>query len=511
MSRIFLSHSSADERAAVGLAQWLSSNGWNELFLDVDSERGLVAGERWQQALRRAADRCEAVVFAVSRPWAKSKWCLAEFLLAKSLNKLIFGVVLDDVPVSELPVEMTSEWQLCYLTGQGPLETIPFTHRGQPAEVSFLAEGLQRLRAGLQVTGLNASYFSWPPPHDPSRSPYRGLEPLDFDDAAIFFGREVEILQGLDRLRGMRAAGDQGLFVVLGPSGAGKSSFLRAGLLPRLARDQRHFHPLPVLRPERAPLTGERGLASALAKALNSLAATPINPGEVKASLAEGPSGLDNLLRTIRREAHAQLLSLPGDAAPPTIVLAIDQAEELFSVDAAHEAHQALGLIGGAVRATIQANETPGATPLIVLFTIRSDRFEALQTAPELAGVKTAVFDALRPMPAAQFKEIIVGPAQRARERGAGVDFAPDLVARLLEDCARGADTLPLLSLTLARLYHNFGADGDLRLDEYQRMGGMADVIDTEAESTLSADPAVRRGRWKRSTRRSFRGWNSQR
>ena len=29
--------------------------------------------------------------------------------------------------------------------------------------------------------------------------------------------------------------------MILGPSGAGKSSFLRAGLLPRLRRDDRHF------------------------------------------------------------------------------------------------------------------------------------------------------------------------------------------------------------------------------------------------------------------------------
>lgn len=65
MSRIFLSHSSADELEAVALKQWLTENGWDDVFLDVDSERGLVAGERWQEALRRAADRCEAVVFVV--------------------------------------------------------------------------------------------------------------------------------------------------------------------------------------------------------------------------------------------------------------------------------------------------------------------------------------------------------------------------------------------------------------------------------------------------------------
>ena len=100
MSTIFLSHSSLDELEAVALRQWLLDNGWDDVFLDLDPERGLKAGERWQEALRRAAARCEAVVFIISPAWAKSRWCLTEFLLAKSLNKLIFGVVVKKTSLS---------------------------------------------------------------------------------------------------------------------------------------------------------------------------------------------------------------------------------------------------------------------------------------------------------------------------------------------------------------------------------------------------------------------------
>ncbi|MCA9182175.1 MAG: toll/interleukin-1 receptor domain-containing protein, partial [Planctomycetales bacterium] len=264
MSRIFLSHSSVDELEAVALKRWLVDNGWDDVFLDIDPERGLVAGERWQEALKRAADRCEAVLFIVTPAWANSKWCLAEFLLAKSLNKRIFGVMLKSVRMSELPTEMTSEWQLCHLTGEGATETVSCTHREQIVACEFLAEGLERLRAGLGAAGLGADFFPWPPKNDPERAPYRGLEPLDAADAAVFFGRDVEILQGLDTLRGMRASGSATLFVILGASGAGKSSFLRAGLLPRLARDDRHFLPLRPIRPENNPLFGEHGLARAI-------------------------------------------------------------------------------------------------------------------------------------------------------------------------------------------------------------------------------------------------------
>jgi len=114
--------------------------------------------------------------------------------------------------------------------------------------------GLQQLLDGLHTVGIAAEHFRWPPPDDPDRAPYRGWAPLEEVDAAVFFGRNAQILRGLDALHGMRSTGVESLFVILGPSGAGKSSFLRAGLLPRLRRDDRRFLPLPIVRPERAVL-----------------------------------------------------------------------------------------------------------------------------------------------------------------------------------------------------------------------------------------------------------------
>lgn len=487
MSKIFLSHSSADEREAVALKQWLADNGWNDVFLDVDPQRGLAAGERWQEALRRAADRCEAVVFIVSPAWAKSKWCLAEFLLAKSLHKLIFGVVLKDVPIGELPTEMTAEWQLCRLAGEGSSETIRFTYREATDQIGFLAQGLLRLRDGLHKAGLSADFFPWPPKDDPQRAPYRGLEPLEASDAAVFFGRDVEILRGLDALRGMRDAGDKHLFIILGASGAGKSSFLRAGLLPRLARDDRHFYPLAPIRPEHEPLFGERGLAHALHRALAELKLPAINLGDIKAQLRQGPAVLAGLLRQLQDALCARLLGLPEGAPPPTLVLPVDQAEELFNPDASDEARDFLRVIGGALR------ENGVAPPIIVAFTIRSDRYEPLQTAPELAGIQSVVFDDLKPMPPTRFREVILGPALRASAEGKRLTVEHELVERLVGECTEGGDALPLLGLTLARLFRDYGGDGDLRLDEYRAMGGLEDIVKTEAEFVLSADEAIRK------------------
>jgi hypothetical protein len=57
MSRIFLSHSSADNAQAIAVRDWMIAHGWNDVFLDLDSARGLKAGERWQEALKRATER----------------------------------------------------------------------------------------------------------------------------------------------------------------------------------------------------------------------------------------------------------------------------------------------------------------------------------------------------------------------------------------------------------------------------------------------------------------------
>ena len=95
---------------------------------------------------------------------------LAEFLLAKSLHKQIFGVILKDIPIGELPTEMTSEWELCRLIGTGPTDTIRFRHRDSDDSIAFLSEGLGRLKAGLKKAGLSADFFPWPPKDEPCRS-----------------------------------------------------------------------------------------------------------------------------------------------------------------------------------------------------------------------------------------------------------------------------------------------------------------------------------------------------
>jgi Novel STAND NTPase 1/TIR domain/WD domain, G-beta repeat len=487
MARIFLSHNSKDALEAVALKRWLADNGWDDVFLDIDARDGLSPGERWKDALRSAADRCEAVLCLVSPTWLASAECKLEFRYAETLRKQVFLAIIKPCDGQDLP----PDWQWCPLYGEGAQTTLRFEFREQPAACAFLSSGLERLKYGLEKAGISAEHFPWPPANDPDRAPYRGLKPLEAADAAVFFGRNAQTLHGMETLGDMRRNGIERLLVILGASGSGKSSFMRAGLLPRLARDDRQFFPLPVIRPRNAVLSGADGLAPALTAAFAGLG-RPLTLGEIEQRLNTGPEAVEALLATLEQRL---LERIAGDAEPqpPSLVLLIDQAEELFNPDGAAEAATFLSLLGSMLSDRDALGVAAGACRrALVALTIRSDRYERLQTAPGLSEVKPRLFD-LRPFPPGQFDRVINGPAERATQAGRRLIIEPRLTDRLLADFSEGADTLPLLGFALEKLYHKYGGDGDLTLEDYEAVRGRHETVQAaifqEAIDSALAEP----------------------
>ncbi len=480
MSRVFLSHSSRDVVEALALKAWLerAEPGLvGEIFLDLDRDSGIPAGVRWKEALRKANERCEAVICLLSAHWDRSPECMTEYRSAEDRGKAIFPVRLQPATGRDI----TDEWQRCDLFGDGPTTAVSVD--GHPEPVRFLASGLLRLQQGLRAAGIAPDSFGWPPDDEPNRAPYRGWQPLEAVDAAIYFGRDAQINKALTVIRELRSSGANQRFVILGPSGVGKSSFLRAGLLPRLARDDRHFLVMDIVRPQGRPLTGEHGLARSIHALRIGLGLPEPALGTIKAGAGD-PVRVRDWLAEAQRVAVDRFLT-DARPTPPTIVLPVDQAEELFGADAGEEAGVFLTTAAGLLR--------DGQPPLsiVVVATVRSDRYEPLQTAPQLSGLDAKVFDDLRPMPPDRYREVICGPAARAQREGSRLHWAPELVERLLADCAAGADALPLLALTLARLYEDYGGRV-VGLAEYEAMGGMPRVVQTEIDGVLSTDPDAR-------------------
>jgi tetratricopeptide (TPR) repeat protein len=489
MSRIFLSHSSKDSFEALALRDWLAAEGWNDVFLDLDPNRGIAAGERWERALHTAATRCEAVIFLVSGQWLASGWCLREYALARGLNKKLFAVLIDAArSIDDLPPELKGTWQVIDLARGQDLQLfrtlLPGSH--EEKHVGFARHGLQRLKRGLEKAGLDPKFFAWPPDDDRNRSPYRGLKPLEAVDAGIFFGRDAPIVETTDRLRRLESGASPRLLVILGASGAGKSSFLRAGLLPRLARDDGHFIPLPVIRPERAALYGDTGLLAALAgrRPARTRAAR-------RAALQAGAASLRTLLAELAAEAAARQLTSDETARPPAIVIAIDQAEELFRADGAVEGSALLALLRD-----LTASDNPA---VIAIFAIRSDAYDALEHAEPLKGLPQATLPLL-PMPRGAYVDVIEGPAHRLEEAGGKLAIEPQLTQHLLADIEKGggSDALPLLAFTLEQLYLDYRQSGGLRLADYHKFGGLKGAIDAAVERAFAradADARIPRDR----------------
>ncbi|MEV0028080.1 TIR domain-containing protein [Nocardia sp. NPDC050793] len=477
MARIFLSHSSRDNRAAIALKRWLVEQDpalADEIFLDLDRDTGIRPGMRWKHALIQAAERCEAVICLFSSNWERSAECKTEFRTAENLHKPIYCLRLESMTSREA----AAEWQQVDLFGEGPRTAIAID-AGPPVEL--LTEGLQRLWNALRAAGIGAEHFPWPPPQEPTRAPYRGWEPFEAVDAAVYFGRDGQIVRALDAIRGMRSTGVERMFVILGPSGCGKSSFLRAGLAPRLVRDDRHFVVLDVVRPERAPVTGSLGLARSLHASRARLGLDSPALGAIKSACLSRINEVRELFVQMREAAKRRLLD---DVPPPTIVLPIDQGEELFNPDAGHEAEHLLRIIARLAH--------DSAVDLVVAIAIRADRYEPLQTSPTLDRVSRIVFDELRPLGAAQFTDVIRGPATRASAGGTPLRVQAELVERLVEECASSADPLPLLSLTMSRLFTDYGSTGALTVQDYESMGGMRQVVESEIGAALSGDPTER-------------------
>jgi hypothetical protein len=255
------------------------------------------------------------------------------------------------------------------------------------------------------------------------------------------------------------------MVVVLGASGTGKSSLVKAGIVPRLSRDDDRWQVVPPFRPGADPL---RELSVSLAEALQR---------NGKAASAEGLHDLlknpDPAIAAAALVEIANEIRIAAGHREASVVLVVDQLEELLTYGSGTGAQQLLPLLEVAL-------STP-ATPLIVISTLRSDFLGDLQLDP---SAKTLSVENLQlgPMPKERLFNVIEGPAKLAALR-----LELGLSQAMVEDTETN-DALPLLAFTLRELYERFGADKLLTLDEYREgLGGLAGSVAKAAEAVYQA------------------------
>jgi WD40 repeat protein len=441
MASLFISHSSSDLAATKRVVERLAAEGFAALFLDFDPVDGMPAGRAWESELYAQLRKADGVIFLASAASVASQWCFAEISLARSLGKPVF------------PIRLEAGVRLGLLSDVQWIDLVE-------GETAFA-----RLRAGLRRAGLDpADSFAW----DPTRSPYPGLESFSGDDAAVFFGRDHEIARLLELLQPTLQHGAGRFVALVGPSGSGKSSLLRAGLLPRLERLNSRWVVLPPLVPGQQPT---RNLARCVAGAF-AARGRPRPLEDIAATLGRGGAGLVEVAGELGQ------LAVRGGAASGrvSVLVVIDQAEELLTRTGVREQHVFLSLLQDALG---------DDSPVWVVATVRS---EFLSTAPERAGLAEAVNDPLviEPLSRARLPAVIQQPAQRA-----GLQFAAGLVEQMVEETT-GGDALPLLAYMLRELYQQAGADGIVTVAEYEALGGVIGALQSRADRLI--DELGRRG-----------------
>ena len=286
-------------------------------------------------------------------------------------------------------------------------------------------------------------------------SPYPGLDYFTKKYAPVFFGRDAEVREILDRMRV-----EKGRFIIVsGDSGTGKSSVIHAGVLPKIEQeglpDSQHALCVRML-----PSQGGSPFA-ALMGALNPFATEAgLKPDDVTKELTQAPARLGHYIQAI----------LDKGTKCDALVLFLDQMEELFT---AHTPRTSQEFLRALFKATQQS-------PMWVLATIRSDHLHHCHNHPDMLSILRGLGHyPLGPIEPFMLEDLIAKPA-----RCAGLRISTNLVRRIINESLSKADdltkrdesNLPLLAFVLHELYER-RSNHELSEDAYDQVGGVVGAV----------------------------------
>lgn len=297
-------------------------------------------------------------------------------------------------------------------------------------------------------------------------NPFPGLRPFETDENFLFFGRDGQSEEVLNRLRESR------FVAVVGTSGSGKSSLVRAGVLPALYSGHMtsagSSWRVAVFRPGNDPVGN-------LARALNAL--------DVFGAAGEDADlRLANTETTLRRSSLGltEIVSQARMAPHENLLLLADQFEELFRFRRVAAGPDAEDEAAALVKLLLEAARQR-ALPIYVILTMRSDY---LGETARFRGLPEAINEGQYLIPRMTDdgrREAITGPVAIA-----GASITAPLVNRLLNDAGDDPAQLPILQHALMRTWvywksHARPAD-PLDITHYEAVGGMAKALSRHAD-----------------------------
>ena len=292
--------------------------------------------------------------------------------------------------------------------------------------------------AGLEVCGVGSSVPVSTRAAFPGRRPERAQDarpiaacgPWNRRTPAIFFGRDAAIVRGWTASAACWRAGRQ----VAGRARSvrlGKSSFLRAGLWPRLARDDAAFLPLPVIRPRLPSLSGNAGLAEAIAATYERLGA----PRQARRHQGEARGRRGRLRPAARRAARSGEAtagrSRRGRRQTPPSSFRSTRRRNCSTRTATPKRHSFPICLARSPACAGQEARRRGAS----LSSRPSDRTatSCYRRRPR-SPTSSRRCSACAPIAPTEFKSVIEGPARRVDEAGGKLEIEPALTEQLIAD-----------------------------------------------------------------------------
>src|ERR1022692_4101761 len=439
MTQVFLSHSSADAASAKAVARLLR-NASLPVWLDLDQ---LTTGDLWQPALEAALKASTHFVVLVGATGVQ-RWVDREVRYAVDRNTT------------------DSNYRVIPLLGPGANEDAlpPFLKQHQYLQFDWREpDGGAIQHVAAAILRAPAERISVLPP---GTSPFRGLLTFETEDSLLFFGRDREVDELLDRLSNTR------FLPVVGDSGSGKSSLVRAGLIPSLLRGRMGMIDwrIATMKPGQNPLDT---LAEAVPQFDSGLGAADRLKmiSEAKAVLhREGNSdGLSEILAALQLPANSRQL------------LVIDQFEQLFTLAPPGDdsAKAAARFVNTLLRGTQRANSA-----LQVVVTLRVDFFGLCHKYPELWQLLNQHHYSVRRMDPDRLREVIEKPMAIA-----GVPLDSGLADTMIEDAGAQPGALALLEHALDQLWR--ACKGEVpTYTHYRKIGRLKGAIRAHADRVLS-------------------------
>ncbi|WP_292430722.1 AAA family ATPase [Mesorhizobium sp.] len=314
------------------------------------------------------------------------------------------------------------------------------------------------------------------------RSPFRGLDVFEFENADLFFGRARAIAACTERLEQLAANG-KAFLLIYGMSGSGKSSLLRAGLMPSITRPGAvvgiSLWRRCLIRPSEGPDAVASLTAGLLREgALPELLALELPAAELTQLCRSAP---DRALTLIRQALGKAATAAGSVLSQIRLLIAIDQTEELFTTEKEPASREALVRLLAAFA---------GSGLVWVIATIRSDFFHRCGEVRGFSALKDGLGSyELLPPTNPEIAQIIREPA-----RAAGLRFEERADLGRLDDVlqdAAAADpgSLPLLEFVLDALYEVGRERRILTFAAYRALGGLEGAIARRADEVVDALP----------------------